>query len=424
MRLLKPPSDKRRFISVSRTAGNWVRLLPEKIRRSPEIPLSPVHWQVVIKRDHGDDLESRHDLQIQRAVTALEQSRLPGERYDSNTMQVATSPEPAKVVEDPWKKPWPSVGFIAVLVVVMTVIIVGATLPWLDVPGVWKIIGAIVALISAVWAGYWMTGTSLKRWPRFGAAALISVVGLLLGLIIASIIKSPEAPPNIIAVLAIAVGVFFTFTGWVHLAIRHPGIRSLWSLPAITAGIAGAYAWARLLVSDGENLLGLPTESVANPGWFHVVITLYVIVFIGGTALLLGGFFGWCVYFGASAGTLLSRASTNFIGLIITILIIGLAASHIMLKPSTTLGEWRSMLADKQTPTLSSDFLYRACLAPGDDTLPDDVSTDSKSVVVVEANDGGVWTWGIEEDVSDDEMTRFEPGDLEITRIRDGEEDC
>lgn len=426
LRLTKRVADKTKLVSVTRTSGNWVNLFCRKLRESPELILSPLHWQITIPRSKQGDLNTRNSQEISRTYKALRSSKLPGEIYNSKTMQIVTATEPKNVVTDPWEKPWRSILTMVLAVLLMAVILTGATIVWLDVKFLWKFVSFVVTTRILISSVLWVTGNRTNQWLRLGSILVVCVVVFFLGLVLSLTIQ--DLPSFSISYLFQAVGnaalIIFTFFGWVHLTNIYPKVRAVWAISVISLLVAGAYAGAKMLINNGESLVKIPPETAAIPSWIELVATLYIIAWVGGALLVLGSVFGWASYFGFASASLVLRTFGYLLALLLTAYFFLLASAIVLSKPENLLQEWTSSIEEGTTPNFSSEFFYRACLSTPLKSEEAE-AMPSGPLAVLESNDGGFWYWEITEETTfKDSPTFIEYNQFSVSRLPNGSDDC
>lgn len=428
LRLLAPPRDSRRRVAVARIAGGWLGFVPERIRRSREVPLGRLHWEVAVKREHENSPLRRRAREVLKARNTFLNSPLPGEKLNQNKMKLTTQSEPKTVHYDLWSEPFKLVKSLSSFMLAMLIILCGAVLPWLNVPVQLRIGGPLLALGLVVWVTLWATGDRLSPWVRgmmtLGVAAVVGILGFVISMGIASADGVALTFPGAGMLVLIAGVLIVVFSGWIHLAIRHPQVGVLWSLPFLTAIAAIAMAGAQFYIAMWVNNFGVPSGSLAIPAWFRVVVALYIVFWVSLAVVILGGLFGWCSYFGLSSGALFNRAVVQFLAVLVAVswglIAVGQAFSH----TQNQVAEWRAMLADGETPVLTSEFLYRACFeAMSDETEMDSSSTAPQ--VVIQGEGESLWSWDVEHDsLSASAIEILNTDGVRVVRVPDGVSSC
>lgn len=298
-----------------------------------EIPWRLVHWRIFLDRTtHANDnilgskavefapAEEGSNTEVEeilksRAERELRRSKLPGEAFDSSNMQINTPLAPKRTIRDPWVESRRSVGVLALVGLFMLLAVTGSTLVWIDLlPTFWRVAGAIVALVVAVFAGRWVTGNRRTILPRLLACVvaivLIAVVGVPVGQGISSNLKNSEVPFDLltiaIALGAVTVGAFM-IAGLFHSAVIYPLFRKFWSLPALTAIFAGAFALSPAALSASLAMAGSGNTLSDVPEWSHFVIALNIVSWGIGSWLFIFSLLGWMAYVGITTGTLFER---------------------------------------------------------------------------------------------------------------------
>ncbi|MGP5127618.1 hypothetical protein ACTXKL_13860 [Brachybacterium tyrofermentans] len=414
LRLFSPPSDSRLRAQVRRTAGGWVDLWPKRIRENKDLPIGAMHWEVAVPRSDAKSLGDRRSDHEMRARLAAGVSELPGEKFDLRKMAIYTSAEPARVVPELGAAPWKSLGFLALLVLFLLVILGGSSLVWSPVPLWTRLLGGGTAAGCLIVGGMWSTANRRSWLVRLGVIALLLVFGALLGVfgaLLATKIKF------VVVALPAALAVCGVYFGWVHLSALHRGVRVLWSIPVLSVTAAVSAVLGRSAVAIWLGALGVPSERIAVPGWFQFLAAAAVAISILGVAVVLGALCGWARYYGAGAGGLMAKAQA-FLGVLLIALLWGLSTFAAL---GSLLGGvasgWESNLVDGRTPMFTSEFLYSGCLVEPDGVV--------EQVVVLEGSGAERWTMTVEEGEDGartlGQATPVRSGDVDL--VRTGSED-
>lgn len=440
LRLLENPKDRRRVGSVSRASGGWTDLLPANLRNVRDISFNSVHWQVAVPRSVIEDPKVRREHEITTAERALEKSDLPGAPFDAETMKATTSIETRrfkannksarqKPANEREERPWYAVGAVSILLLVIFLAATGAGLLWLDLPVGVRIVGPVLAFSVAIVVSQWLVGNLSSAGVRTIAASFAVLFTFVLGYFIAIIVQlagSHIGARVFWSVVVITLSVVL-LVGWFHLANLYPNIRYTWLLPLITG--LGSFApsfWG--IFSTWESVLGIPFDAMDTPEWFRFVISLGVTTLIAALVLFLGGVFGWASYFRIESGGVFLRAFMYFAALSVTLL---LSFSTVLVIASTShslLTSWHQELKKGRTPSLSSSFIYRACIEPKPGTSTDMIETSSP-IVVIEGRSQELWSWNISgmtgSGQSTDQITSpIDSEDINVMRVENSVQTC
>lgn len=422
LRVLEPVPDDRRQLYVARTAEGWVGLLPHRLRRSREAPPGLRNWVVAVERDRNQNLMRRRAVETKRAREVLRKSALPGQPYDPREMVIASSAEPQVTHPRPWIAPWPYLRSLWGIVLAILASLAGAVVAWSDMPAAARVVGGILAAVLSVIFVRWLTGDRLSTSVRIGSIVLGLLVTFILGFVLSDF---PLGWPFVMSVGSAAGLLIVAAVGWAHLITRHPGVRGLFSIPLVTLLAAGAAAIAQFLIAVGANSLGLSSESITVPAWFRLLVALYVFLWFGAFVALIGGIVGWATYFGVSSGTTVTRTMMYLMGALLAGFVALSLFGISMVQAHSIATGWRSQLQNGQTPSVISDFVYRACVEPAPGlTDVEGTAVPEHPVALVNGDAGTLWIWTMSGEDAVPETRQMDASVVHVHRIPNGQESC
>ncbi|MBP2410198.1 hypothetical protein [Brachybacterium fresconis] len=416
LRLFVPAHDTRVRTVITRTSGGWVDLWPKWFRQNPDMKLEASQWEVSVERSDADSVADRRAAHEKQANQAAIASELPGTAFDAETMGVFTAAEPSKVVPEPSTAPWRSIGFMALVVVALLVAVGSGALPWLPVTTWVRWVGGGVAVLASVTAALWITGDRLSRWVRAFSVLIALFFCATLGFA-SSILVSQIASYWLTIPIAIAIiGIYF---GWVHLYALHPGVRGLWSMPAISLLAAASAVIGQSSVALWLGSLGIPSAKVAVPGWFHLIVAVATAGVFVTVIVLVGSLCGWARYVGVGGGSLMERAQAFLGVLFVTLMWLLLTVATTLLTSSTAIGSWYAKLDEGGTPMLTAEFFYSGCIV--------DSGGDLERAVILEGVEGGAWKVAFSEGETETPVasaTRIDAERFTVLRAGDADARC
>lgn len=374
------PADK--VYRSYRARGGWVSALPFVKHLPPELRTVGSEWEIYSSLDLQENAFDR----LQYVYPEL---------AESDTVDLAKTVSPRSVVdpEDAWWKWLALMVGVAVGIAVAVALAVVLFTPGTD--SALRILSALVLLGLAVVAGLWATGSSdrllVRLWGIICTAAGLIGLGYLSRQFLDDIDQIPWAA------LMAGILLMFIVRGIRHLVILRPGVRLLGTISVLGLAAGSSVAGTRAMIGGILAEFGVSLERVALPQWVTYSAGISLFVYVALALLLVAAVWGWGEYNGMSAAF---RTSRDILSLLVAMILIvyALGAAIVALAQGESVyREWLSEFQAGSTPSVTSDFAYRACLV---EKGPGDVSPGNASqirtvspMVVIEAKDGPGWAW-------------------------------
>ncbi|MCG7311186.1 hypothetical protein [Brachybacterium sp. ACRRE] len=386
LRLVEPLTDHRRIVSINRAKGGWGNLFPKKWRRSAEMSLQPLNWEIAVPRSVNPALLRRRAEERKAAQEQLKTAHLPGEEYDPVTMSISSRAEPVRTVENPWEEPKRYLGFILLVVLGALVSFGGSVLAWMPTELPFRIAGGLISTVIVAIFARWASGDRLNRGLRIAGGLAAWLIAAAVGLPFRIFIE--EFGDELVGALKVMAGtgacVVF-LAGLVHLVAINPEVKKVWSLTTLTALVALVATGAQYYAAAWIGAFGVPSDDVAIPGWFRIYVAGYFLVWLTGGLVSLGGTFGWVRYFGVRGGGFFSESVLKVAAGFFAVLWILLALAAAIGSSQDLVADWGKELSGGETPPETAEFLYAACKYPADG------SGEGERIVVLQGKDGNAW---------------------------------
>ncbi len=367
-------------------------------------------WVIAVPQSDDPDPDIRKGSLMKSAEMLLRRSILPGKPFDRISMKVIGPPEPVK-----------SSRLSATLFVLCMFLVLAASMfTWLDMHPAVRSLGALVILGYSVYCGFWWTNER-RTWVQLVVAILMSllVVAVMsygLFIFVGSVVLEFGFRFTVVMVVTVLL-VMLAWRGCGHLLSIYPKVKSVLTWTVMTGFLAAAAMAAQFLIEMTLPELGLPPAGVSISGTVRLLVTawltLVVVAIVGG----LGGFFGWFFYLLPPSASQSHVNSGIAVAVALAWAVVGF--SLVLGVADTQVEDTWDALRNGETPALTSDMLFRACITG----INEEVEVPSAPVIVAHGTGGVTWWWP-ENAQKGEAPSPLESTSIKLTRLSKGESAC
>ncbi|WP_221421052.1 hypothetical protein, partial [Brachybacterium aquaticum] len=341
--------------------------------------------------------------------------------------EVASPPDRPAAAEE--VQGWKSVLDSTWLFVVLSALVVVSlglgpveTVPWW-VRGLLYLVSTVLGVV----AGRGVARNVSGKLAKIGTVLLLLLAMVMVGAVFWALYLGNDGYPW--TQMLVAVALFGVARGIFHLVVLRPRVRVMLSLSVATALVAVSFGVARFMLSGIGSDFGVPVSMVAVPDWVGPAAGLLLLAHLLVGVILAGALWGWVEYFGISTAF---RTAPDFLGML------GGMLFFVMLLGAFLAGlrtweiqyrEWLSGFSEGTTPSVTADFMYRACVSELPTTQgsgkPTSLATDHP-LVVIEGTDGPGWVWDATASATQSSTATIPiaTDSLELARVNDDVTEC